>query len=139
MKTLLILLLTALPLLAAEYAKVQDGQVKQVRKVPDSVVYDGTFDASLWKPVIRNAQPVFDEATQKLIQTITINADNVTFGWSVEALTQTELDAKAAAAEREAERQEIASTLATVRTKLKDGTITDAQIRKILLYLLRNE
>lgn len=139
MKSLLLLLLSALPLLAAEFAKVENGQLIQVRKVPDSVDYATTFDTTLWKPVVRNAQPVFDDATQKLVQTITINADNVTFGWSVEALTQAELDAKAAAAEREVERQEIASTLATVRAKLKDGSITDVQIRKVLLYLLRNE
>lgn len=137
MKYLLFLFLT-LPLLGAEYAKIEGGNVVQVREVPDSVNYSTTFDADKWKPVVRDPQPNHDPATQKLTQLVTIGDENVTFGWQVVPLTQEEQDRKAELQQRATEAQQLQNQLAAARRKLRDGTITNAEVRQILLFLLRD-
>lgn len=48
--------------------------------------------------LFRDAAPVYNVATQKIIQTSTREGDNLRLGWSVVSLSQAELDAKAVAA-----------------------------------------
>ena len=89
------------------------------------------------KRIDDNTLPAFNSATQKLVRISTDNdaAHTRTFSWSVVALTQAELDEiaeKAADTNRRTQAQ-------NMLTALENGTITAAQQRQVLAFLLRRE
>jgi hypothetical protein len=92
------------------------------------------------KQVNDDTQPAYDPATQRLVRVSTDNdaAFTRTFSWSVEALSQEEIDLKAAIA---ADEVTLTTTIKNGYIALRDGTGTDAaRLRRCeiaIAFLLR--
>jgi hypothetical protein len=110
-------------------AILSKGAVVEIRQVnDDDILSPETL------PVVFDALPVFDGATQKIVRgTPVVGVDSVRVPWVVSALTPDEL---AAIAEKASDRQFRESIDAAI-AKLDAGTATAAEIRGYLAKVLR--
>lgn len=137
MKTFLILLALTLICMGEEYALIQnsDKTVLGLRQTNGPMEYDA-YSASAevyWVPVIRNAQPAYDSATQRIVQTVVATTTEVTYGWQIVALTQAELDSNA----RQAARTTSVTEIKTLLTLMEGQTATNIDILRCIELLLK--
>lgn len=95
-----------------------------------------------WVPVTRNAKPTLDPETHKLVRSVVVAPDksSVTVSWEAVALTQQELDERAAAiAARDAQAATRKANIEAVMAALKAGTATNAQVQRVVYELAKQQ
>ena len=79
----------------AEYAYIFDNQIKEIVDLDPGIhaqwVTANNPKALVYRPVIRQSPPVYDEKTQAVDPVATVFATSVVFGWTIRPKTADEL------------------------------------------------
>lgn len=139
MKRLFLILTVLAPPVYGERAKV-DTVTGEVLAYEVPVKDQAPPNPAVWYPVTREAKPPFDPATEKLVRQVNVDqqAETVTVNWNVVALTQAELDARAADAQAASDEDTRRTQIQNVMDQLNAGTLTGAQVQQVLYRLLKN-
>ena len=95
-----------------------------------------------WRKVVLLEKPTFDPATQRLERNIQVEPEQVVISWTVVALTQQEIDDRAAEQQArddaEAERVSRRAQIEGAMADLLAGTANNATVQRILYEILKH-
>ena len=89
---------------------------------------------------VQSPQPAYDPATEKLERstTVDVDANTHTHGWNIVALTQAELDAIAAQAANDAEREQAKAVYQDLMNSTGNSTQRIVRVERVCAYLLKD-
>ena len=141
MKTTLFLLLFTLSTLAGEFARI-DRETMTVLTIKRADVpadrlaeYFATSaddSPTFWVPVVREAPPAHDAATEKLVQVVTPALDALTISYAATPQTAEEL----ANTQYEARLEALRTELKALRTKLNTASATNAEAQRAVTLII---
>lgn len=135
-KLLLLLLLLPFVSLGQEQALVESG-TGSLLQTRDLAKLRTQPTKAVWVPMVRNPQPVYDSATEKLVKVETFDGTTFTISWNKVALSQAELDAITARQAEAALFQTRKTNLQNIIATLEAGNATNAQVQTAIARLIK--
>jgi len=112
-----------------KYALIKDGTLDRTREWGDETPPDLSHKIGVtleWLPCVNETPPAYDENTQRLQKTTTIQATEVTYGWSVVPLSKESIKEKVDELSAEKVQEQLGDITSRLATMTKATMLLDA-------------